>query len=64
MERYNIKDVEKKWQGIWSTKKNDAAVLDRKKKKILLFRNVSIPIRKNSHGPCKKLYYWGRSSSI
>ena len=36
MERYNIKDVEKKWQGIWSTKKNDAAVLDRKKKKFIV----------------------------
>ena len=32
MERYNIKNVEKKWQEIWSSKKNDAAVLDRKKK--------------------------------
>ena len=35
MERYNIKSVEKKWQDIWSSKKNAKAGLD-KKKKILL----------------------------
>ena len=33
MERYNIKNVEKKWQKIWSTQKKDAAILDKKKKK-------------------------------
>ena len=36
MERYNIKNVEKKWQDVWSNKKTDAAILDKKKKKILL----------------------------
>ena len=29
-----------------------------KDKKILLFRNVSIPIWEDSYGPCKKLYNW------
>ena len=33
MERYNIKNVEKKWQDIWSKKKPYAAVLNNKKKK-------------------------------
>ena len=33
MERYNIKDIEKKWQNIWSTKKTDSVVTDKSKKK-------------------------------
>ena len=33
MERYNIKNVEKKWQDIWSKKKYNAAILNKDKKK-------------------------------
>ena len=33
MERYNIKNIEKKWQDIWSTKKIDKATIDKNKKK-------------------------------
>ena len=29
MERYNIKNVEEKWQNVWSSKKTDAATLDK-----------------------------------
>ena len=36
MERYNIKNIEKKWQDHWSSKKTDSVVIDKKKKKILL----------------------------
>ena len=38
MERYNIKRVEKKWQDIWSSKKNDKAVLDKKKKNFIVLK--------------------------
>ena len=41
MERYNIKNVEKKWQNIWYTKKTNAAVLDKNK------TEVSIPVENN-----------------
>ena len=44
MERYNIKNVEKKWQDFWSEKKTNVVNVDKKKKKILLPRNVSLPI--------------------
>ena len=33
MERYNIKNIEKKWQDIWSSKKIDSATIDKNKKK-------------------------------
>ena len=33
MERYNIKNVEEKWQNVWASKKIDAATLDKNKKK-------------------------------
>ena len=33
MERYNIKNVEKKWQDFWSEKKTNPAILDKNKKK-------------------------------
>ena len=35
MERYNIKNIENKWQDIWSKKKTNTAVLDKNKKKFL-----------------------------
>ena len=34
------------------------------KQKILLFRDVSLPIWKNSHGACEKLYNWGCVSTF
>ena len=33
MERYNIKNVEKKWQDTWAKEKTHSAVLDKNKKK-------------------------------
>ncbi len=44
MERYNFKLVEKKWQEYWSKEKSFFSEINKKKKKILLFRNVSISI--------------------
>ena len=52
MERYNIKYIEKKWQDIWYRNKTNAAVLDKKKKKILLSGNVSLPFGQDSYGSC------------
>ena len=43
MEKKNIQKLDKKWQDFWSKKislKNN-----KKGKKILLFRNVSLPLR-------------------
>ena len=53
MERINFQEIEKKWQ----TKFNDKIFIE-KTVKILLSRNVSIPIWKNTHGPREKLYNW------
>ena len=43
MERYNIKNVEKKWQDIWSKKKTDAAILDKNKKKFYCLEMFPYP---------------------
>ena len=43
MERYNIKNVEKKWQTIWSKKKINAAVLNRKQKKFYCLEMFPYP---------------------
>ncbi len=43
MERYNIKFVEKKWQDIWSSKKTDAATLDKNKKKFYCLEMFPYP---------------------
>ena len=43
MERYNIKDVEKKWQDIWSLKKSDASTLDKNKKKFYCLEMFPYP---------------------
>ena len=43
MERYNIKDVEKKWQNIWSSKKTDASTLDKKRKKFYCLEMFPYP---------------------
>ena len=49
--RYNFSKVEKKWQLNWDKEKSFKSQIQQKKK-ILLPRNVSIPIRKNSYGTC------------
>ena len=43
MERYNIKNVEKKWQDIWSSQKTNAAVLDKNKKKFYCLEMFPYP---------------------
>ncbi len=43
MERYNIKKIEKKWQNIWSKKKSDSAILDKKKKKFYCLEMFPYP---------------------
>tara|TARA_Y100000590_G_scaffold435293_1_gene554547 strand:- start:4366 stop:6906 length:2541 start_codon:yes stop_codon:yes gene_type:complete len=43
MERYNIKEVEKKWQDIWSSKKSDKVVLDKNKKKFYCLEMFPYP---------------------
>ena len=43
MERYNIKNVEKKWQDIWSSKKTYAATLDKTKKKFYCLEMFPYP---------------------
>jgi len=43
MERYNIKNVEKKWQDIWSKKKTHSAVLDKNKKKFYCLEMFPYP---------------------
>ena len=43
MERYNIKNIEKKWQDIWSTKKTDAAKLDKNKEKFYCLEMFPYP---------------------
>ena len=49
MERYNFKSVESKWQNFWENNNTFKTEVD-KNKKILLLRNVSIPIWKNHMG--------------
>ena len=46
MNRYNFKQVEEKWQSYWLKKNAFKSKIDPNKKKILLFRNVSLSIRK------------------
>jgi leucyl-tRNA synthetase len=43
MERYNVKEVEKKWQNIWSDKKSNAAILDKNKKKFYCLEMFPYP---------------------
>tara|TARA_B100000029_G_scaffold364270_1_gene357444 strand:- start:5918 stop:8458 length:2541 start_codon:yes stop_codon:yes gene_type:complete len=43
MERYNIKNVEKKWQDIWSKKKTNSAILDKNKKKFYCLEMFPYP---------------------
>tara|TARA_B110000027_G_scaffold121956_1_gene136553 strand:- start:3 stop:140 length:138 start_codon:yes stop_codon:yes gene_type:complete len=44
VDRYNFKIIEEKWQKLWDEKKDFSTKVDKNKKKILLFRNVSLPI--------------------
>ena len=43
MERYNIKNIEKKWQDIWSNQKTNAATLDKNKKKFYCLEMFPYP---------------------
>ena len=43
MERYNIKNVEKKWQGIWAKKKTNASIVNKKKKKFYCLEMFPYP---------------------
>ena len=43
MERYNIKNVEEKWQNVWASKKTDAAILDKNKKKFYCLEMFPYP---------------------
>ncbi len=43
MERYNIKNIEKKWQDIWSSNKTDRSVIDKNKKKFYCLEMFPYP---------------------
>jgi len=43
MERYNIKNVEKKWQDTWSSKKFDSSIIDKNKKKFYCLEMFPYP---------------------
>ena len=43
MERYNIKNVEEKWQNIWSSNKINKASLDKNKKKFYCLEMFPYP---------------------
>ena len=43
MQRYNIKNVEKKWQEIWSKKKTNTATLNKNKKKFYCLEMFPYP---------------------
>ncbi len=43
MERYNIKDIEKKWQDFWELKKTNSAILDKTKKKFYCLEMFPYP---------------------
>ena len=51
MNKLDVKEVDKKWQDFWLKKKTNFKNTE-KKKEILLFRDVSLSFRKNSHGTC------------
>ena len=43
MERYNIKNVEKKWQDIWSKQKTNSVILNKNKKKFYCLEMFPYP---------------------
>ena len=51
MQNYNFFEVEEKWKNYF-LKNKTFKTEDNKKKKVLLFRNVSLSIRKYSYGTC------------
>jgi hypothetical protein len=56
--RYNFKQIEKKWQQIWDEKKNFQSNKN-SKKKFYCLEMFPYPIWENSYGTRQKLYYWG-----
>ena len=58
IDRYNFKIIEEKWQDYWNKNKTFKAIIKKNKKKILLSGNVSLSIRKDTHGTRKELYNW------
>ena len=44
VERYNFKKIEEKWQTYWEKNNFFKSKIDKDKKKILLSRNVSLPL--------------------
>ena len=48
MERVNFQLIEKKWQSKFTSQ----SLYNKKGKKVLLFRNVPLPIWQNTHGSC------------
>ena len=46
MERYNIKNIERKWQDTWSKKKTDYVTLDKNKKKFYCLEMFPYPQEK------------------
>ena len=43
MERYNIKNIEKKWQDFWSEKKTNVVNIDKNKKKFYCLEMFPYP---------------------
>ena len=64
MDRYNFNTIEKKWQKFWDENQTYKTSIDKKKKEVLRPRDVSLPIWKNTHGTCKKLYDWRYISTL
>ena len=60
MERYNFQKIEKKWRETEFA----VSVKNEKSKKILLFRNVSLPFWQDTHGACKELHDWRCNSQV
>ena len=63
MERYNFNTIEKKMAKLWDDNKVFKTSVD-KKLKILCIRNVSLSIRKNTHGHVRNYHNWRCSGSI
>ena len=61
MDRYNFLKVEKKWR---DNPIASSVINSKSEKKYYCFRNVSLPLGKNTYGPRKKLYYWRCNRSL
>ena len=64
MDSYEHSKIEKKWQKCWDKSQFFKADIQKRKKKILHFGDVSLSVRKNTHGTCAKLYTWRCSGKI